>query len=282
MKTSAPIRSKSKRARIPLLASVVGALALSVAAGVAVPQSVTPSNLAPAPNASQSSVGKVVQHRNDMCFAVPDNQSSSGPLDVGFYRTASDTHSVSAGQPWGGVSESSGVEAENVLALAGRHPTSPPAQFFKNKSNQSIGTIFQSDWGDLNFAFTGTLVITGPNENNHYYPIVLGQGTNLFYNHWMLGVPEGWTKKGDSLITPDGKFEITWGPSIKNLGEDMRFIVGTPQNPPHGSAYDCATPPPQGSQQNQPNQHQSPPSATSTSIPATEGPSGKPAASLAS
>jgi hypothetical protein len=118
------------------------------------------------------------------------------------------THSITSGQPWGGVTTGTFAEAWGIDARAGRHASSGPAEWFKSNASAAVCVDWPtstSQWpGKLNFAFNGTLTIDGVG-----YPIIFGQGSSdLIHNDWWVGGP-GWTLItgfGNAVRTPDGKY----------------------------------------------------------------------------
>jgi hypothetical protein len=117
-------------------------------------------------------------------------------------------HSITSGQPWGGVSTGSQGSGWGIDAKAGRSKTSGVANWFKSHASFAICATWPSisdAWpSELNFAFTGTLTINGIG-----YPITIGQGSVPPNNNWWLGGP-GWSHWnspfGDAVVTPDGKY----------------------------------------------------------------------------
>jgi hypothetical protein len=122
-----------------------------------------------------------------------------------------DEYIVSAGQPWGGVSSGMPSSLLQITAAAGRHKSTPPAQWFNQRSALVLGYALEDSRPDeLNFAFSGTLTINGTP-----YPIYLAQGSDLLGNDWWLGVPAGgpgqgaWAKTDAGyLLTPDGRYIV--------------------------------------------------------------------------
>lgn len=118
-------------------------------------------------------------------------------------------HSITSGQPWGGVSTSYPTGTFEIDAKAGRHGSSSVASWFKSHASAATCANWPSgcpDWpSNLNFAFTGNITINGTG-----YPITIGQGSvGGVHNNWWIGGP-GWQLKstalGDAMITPDGKY----------------------------------------------------------------------------
>ena len=117
-------------------------------------------------------------------------------------------HSITSGQPWGGISTSYPTGTFEIDAKAGRHGSSSVASWFKSHASAATCANWPSgcpDWpSNLNFAFTGNITINGTE-----YPITIGQGSVGLHNNWWIGGP-GWQLKstvlGDAMITPDGKY----------------------------------------------------------------------------
>jgi hypothetical protein len=115
-------------------------------------------------------------------------------------------YDISSGQPWHGISASDDDGSCTLDAVAGRHKTSGPANWFKSRS--SIGMCVSGSWlgwpSSLNFAFSGTLTVDG-----HSYPVIVGQGNDGAHNNWWIGgVGGGWSSDTASLVTPDGRYRI--------------------------------------------------------------------------
>ena len=117
-------------------------------------------------------------------------------------------HSITSGQPWGGVT--TGVSDQNwgIDVKAGRHTSSSVANWFRSHASAATCANWPSgcpDWpSELNFAITGTITINGTG-----YPVTIGQGSVGLHNNWWIGGP-GWsmhsTVLGDAVVTPDGKY----------------------------------------------------------------------------
>jgi hypothetical protein len=136
--------------------------------------------------------------------------------------TSSNEYSITGGQPWGGVSTSYGDDIQGAGSMvirsssswisfseridfsfsktiseidfssdtveAGRHDSTAPAQFFLANANGFFGAnSFSSPPSELNFAFTGVVLI-----DESSYDIVIGQANNSEGNDWWIGGP-GWT-----------------------------------------------------------------------------------------
>lgn len=143
-------------------------------------------------------------------LAFNGNNGSGGP-PVGY--VFSGDYSVTAGQPWQGVTGCpSAVDNCTITVMAGRNKTTPVAQWFTQNAPTAYctGDCGGSQPSELNFAFTGTITI-----NSSSYPITLGQGSSSpGVNNWWFG-GSGWTyqKVGEwnSLVTPDGQYYLTQG-----------------------------------------------------------------------
>ena len=135
-------------------------------------------------------------------------------------------HSITSGQPWGGVSTGTNNQEWGIDAQAGRHASTSPADWFK--SNCTVATCclsnFNPGWpSKLNFAFTGTLSI-----GSDTYTVTFGQGNNgLGTNNWWIG-GEGWHLEPSTLdvITPDYKYYFE--PEIYSANEI--WIDNSPKN----------------------------------------------------
>lgn len=117
-------------------------------------------------------------------------------------------HSITSGQPWGGVSVGTQDEEWAIDVKAGRKGSGGVADWFRSHASNATCANFPSgcpDWpSDLNFAIRGTIKINGSE-----YPITIGQGSVGLHNNWWIGGP-GWSLKssafGDAVVTPDGKY----------------------------------------------------------------------------
>lgn len=101
-------------------------------------------------------------------------------------------YAISSGQPWSGVTSTPTGDTVTIQILAGRHGTSQVAQWFRQRASAAVvSSDFFADWpADLNFAFTGTLEVNGDT-----WPVVIGQGSDIFQNNWWIGGP-GWSPGG--------------------------------------------------------------------------------------
>ena len=166
---------------------------------------------------SSSEPGSVEIHDNVMAFlqAPPPSWQMPPPAQptLAFAFDYDDDYVVTTGQPWQGLSTEGGTPGSplEITAKAGRHKSDPPATWFNQRSALLLGYgLEDSKPEELNFAFSGNLVINGTS-----YPIYLGQGSDLLGNDWWLGVPAAepgqpaWTRiDGGYLLTPDGKYVV--------------------------------------------------------------------------
>lgn len=181
--------------------------------------------------------GGVELHANLMAFlqAPPPTWQKEPPVQPALslqFEYGGD-YVVTDGQPWQGVTTQGGTPGSplEITALAGRHKSVPPEEFFNEYTHLVLGYAFVDDRpSELNFAFSGNLVINGSS-----YPIYLGQGSSLFETDWWFGVPilpadeKPWTQDTSGYLhTPDGKYVIC----PKNGGyfgaHDNAFQVITP------------------------------------------------------
>ncbi len=121
---------------------------------------------------------------------------------------------ITSGQPWDGISASEDDGSCTLDVKAGRHKTSGPAQWFKNRATKAMSA--SGSWvgwpSSLNFAFNGTITIDG-----HSYQLVVGQGNDGVHNNWWIG-GVNWGSDSASLITPDKKYRITqWDVSFNGF-----------------------------------------------------------------
>jgi hypothetical protein len=116
-------------------------------------------------------------------------------------------HSITGGQPWGGVSYGTPDLHWGIDVKAGRKASSSVANWFRSHASVATCTAdCATEWpSELNFAITGTLKINGTG-----YPVTIGQGSTFGQNNWWIGGP-GWTRHAqifpyDVIVTPDGKY----------------------------------------------------------------------------
>ena len=160
--------------------------------------------------------GEVVLHENLMAFlqAPPPTDVTNPPPQPSLTIALeyADAFVVSAGQPWQGVATSGGTPgtALEVTVRAGRHDTSPPAEWFNERADLLLGYgVLDDRPSELNFAFAASLVIDGSS-----YPIYLGQGSDLAGPDWWLGTPfivggPSWTRDENGYLhTPDGLYVL--------------------------------------------------------------------------
>jgi len=104
---------------------------------------------------------------------------SSSPFELTGY-------SITPGQPWGGVTWSASNTA--LIANAGRHNSSPPAAWFNTLFPNLIGDdTYANSPSDLNFAFSGNLILIVNGQNITLDDIGFGQGHNQDGNNWWMG-----------------------------------------------------------------------------------------------
>lgn len=114
-------------------------------------------------------------------------------------------HSITSGQPWGGVSTGTPDLDWGIDVKAGRHGSRSVADWFRSHASVATCTAdCSTNWpSELNFAITGTITINGTG-----YPITIGQGSTFGKNNWWIGGP-GWTIHPGidaNVVTPDGKY----------------------------------------------------------------------------
>ena len=120
-------------------------------------------------------------------------------------------YSITSGQPWDGITTNNVTTEYNagyqVDAMAGRHSSGPPADFFNARANGLFATTNsnKSTPSGMNFAFSGILEINGLD-----YKIVIGQNGCGTSNCWYVGPNEsGFRAWNDSsILTPDQRFYI--------------------------------------------------------------------------
>lgn len=99
-------------------------------------------------------------------------------------------HSVSSGQPYGGVSV---VSPDKLNVKAGRHGTSQVAADFRTWADHGVVIGCQKDDAyprDLNFAVYGTLTFEHGGKTYQIKEMILAQGHNhAGRNNWWLGGP---------------------------------------------------------------------------------------------
>ena len=129
----------------------------------------------------------VTQHDNTLTIYRGNGVTSMTLSNIG------QVH-VSAGQPYGGITQKTTKDGLVITVKAGRHDTSPVATWFNGNltTDATSNTTGYNDHSesiirhpaDLNFAFTATLTINGT-----AYPVVIAQGDGSFLggNPWYIG-----------------------------------------------------------------------------------------------
>lgn len=146
------------------------------------------------------------EHDNVVEFHSKPGDKYSQVTSLVFYFDGN--YSITSGQPWDGVTTnnvSADYPAYQADALAGRHYSDPPADFFTQRAGGKWITMAPPGIAGMNFAFSGSLEIDGNDYN-----IVLGQDMCGSRNCWYLGANQsgfevdanGW------LVTPDGQYRI--------------------------------------------------------------------------
>ncbi len=161
--------------------------------------------------------------------------AGTGISSVQFQFSGNYSITSSEASSWGGVSYEPITPLGNtngggtVLVTANRSHSAPPAQFLQSNTTLAICTnstaggssACRDQWpSDLNFAFTGTLIINGTNS----YPVAIGQGNVSGVNNWWLGGP-GFqipTVTDYDMTTPDKKFAIS---RTNGGGQDYTWFV---------------------------------------------------------
>lgn len=120
----------------------------------------------------------------------------------------SGNHSITSGQPWGGVSSGGYQGGLQLDAKAGRKGSYDVANWFASNVSEATCTISSLSPlpYELNFAFTGTITING-----NSYPVTIAQGHSGASNNWWIGGP-GWVlpskRLNNGVCTPDKKYLI--------------------------------------------------------------------------
>lgn len=201
----------------------------------AAPVGSTSPDVSTSPSTSAAAAGlDTTQHDNEVTF---NTDGSKWPVTVSFTiddRQKQD-YSITSGQPWGGVNVCGGGGSCMLDAKAGRHNSSGPANFFKSNAQSWLCTGPDALMGDckgpsdLNFAFTGTLLLRGVNSQTQNYPVVIGQGSDgASANNWWIGgmspnTSGSWAPAGlaqGSIKTPDGWYSIQ-----PDDGKDDQFTI---------------------------------------------------------
>jgi hypothetical protein len=213
------VRVAPTAVRVGLLVAVLGLLATACGDG----------------SDDGSEPGEVVLHDNLLAILQappPISQTNPPPQpSLTFQFEYSGQYSVSTGQPWEGVSTQPGMPPTvlDIIAMAGRHKTTPPATWFNDATLLRIGYALEDTRPEeLFFAFSGNLVINGTP-----YQVYLGQGSSLFTDDWWLGVPNTeppWTLTAQGYLqTPDGKYIICQKNGGYYGAHDNAFQVITPE-----------------------------------------------------
>lgn len=120
-----------------------------------------------------------------------------------------DSHSITDGQPWGGVS----CSGRTITVRAGRHGSQSVARWFNGQFSGAAalrqagagawGTLATNDFHpeDLNFAIRGTLSLGLASGTVVLPNFVLGQGHWGSENNWWITAP-GMTLNWDSPTNP--------------------------------------------------------------------------------
>lgn len=179
-----------------------------------------PAQPAPTPTVASSAPVGVTEHDNTVEIAAVNpicDNNISFQWDGGY--------SITAGQPWAGVSTSASGGPIVINVQAGRSASSGPADWFNARTTTPIGNdvTLGGQPAELNFAFSGTLTV-----NTTSYPVVFGQGHNSQgqNNWWFGGQGSGWTEytvAPEALKTPDGQYVI----SASDNDSDDTFEVQT-------------------------------------------------------
>jgi hypothetical protein len=163
-------------------------------------------------------VGSPVARQNVVTFI-----NNGGPADASAWNFIwSGNSDITSGQPFDGVQVSPVLNGGvNIQITAGRQNSYGPSHWFDSqavsKDLPSAACSNTSEPSELNFAITGSLSIQGIS-----YPIVLGQGSCGGNNNWWIaGASPGWNLTNifvdgsptTILVTPDGKYAISYGNS---------------------------------------------------------------------
>ena len=201
------------KATVAVFGSIFGVLALG-GCGTATQEQVVPA-------ATSSEVPKVATtvHDNEILF-----QAGSGVRSVNFAYDGK--YDITPGQPWEGVYVDWTGKKVQLDARAGRSSSASVATWYGDRVDHGATTAprpSSSKPSDLDFAFTGRIVINGAEYNT-----TLGQGgTGVPDRGWYIG-SNGWvpvTDKGnvglDRVMTPDRQYTI----SAASNGDDTFWRV---------------------------------------------------------
>jgi hypothetical protein len=124
------------------------------------------------------------QHNNDVFFAINGLQSFS------FAETA---HSITSGQPYGGVTSGVSGGKGKITVKAGRKGSTQVADWFKQQvgAGQTLVCDSKGTYPDkLNFAVEGTLTIGEVNGRTvECDNVIVAQGHFATTNNWWMGGP---------------------------------------------------------------------------------------------
>ena len=139
-----------------------------------------------------------------VCFLIGLNSEAATIRDnyVSFFLPAStkatasfstNAHSITSGQPWGGVSSASGsLNHTQLLVKAGRKKNSPVANWFNTQAQGGIGlevNDFKNRPSELNFAAQGTITFTVDGTPVTCQNFIIAQGSFSSTNNWWLTAP---------------------------------------------------------------------------------------------
>jgi len=165
----------------------------------------TQEQVVPAETSSRGPKVATTVQNNEVVF-----QADRGVRSVNFEYSGS--FNVTPGQPWEGVGV--GWTGHKVLlnARAGRSNSAGVANWYNDRVDNGATTALRpwsSKPNDLNFAFTGTLII-----NDARYGTTVGQGSSGVSNNWFIG-SKGWVPVEESgrvatdrVMTQDRKYTI--------------------------------------------------------------------------
>ncbi len=229
MLTTSNTSTKTRAACTVLATAAITALAATGCAAVtgAAAPTPTPRPVTEAAHTATSHLSCPTERANDASTGLKTSSVDFAPtrgVNVSYQFTGQ--YSVSAGQPWRGVTSTPSTPSAPaaVTVQAGHNPAVAPAQWFtgslanRGKNADVVTTTGGAGQlpGALDYAFDGNLTINGTS-----YQIVTGYVLNVidctYFHQWSVGgtpttpTPNGgtWTTtKTGALLTPDGKYEI--------------------------------------------------------------------------
>lgn len=164
-------------------------------------------------------------HDNQVILSFVDLQQYLPEIGVSFEYNGA--YSISEDQPWDGVNSSVDSGTLDITAVAGRHQTSGPAQWFDSQTGASNHVIGRAAYqGEMNFAFCGELVI-----DDETLTTCFGQGSSGGDNIWAVGGPLYATNPSDEteICAPLTGYQVCLS---EDSSGDYEFSLTSPDYDP--------------------------------------------------